>query len=201
MTREEMLRALAEAQEREKKLAACSGLTPSRPPRRRSATAPSRSRVAPRWCRCCAAASSRLTRWSSCGTSFRVASRGRGWRGDDARGARGRPADPAGAAGSMRARGLAAAPLDGHDRRQPAPGDALLVLATEVPVLPARRLGVPRPAGRDREHAIFGNERCASAHPSDPAAALLALGPRCARTAASCRSPSSTSCRPRTTAR
>jgi len=30
-------------------------------------------------------------------------------------------------------------------------------------------------AGEHREHAIFGNERCASAHPSDPAAALLAL--------------------------
>jgi xanthine dehydrogenase YagS FAD-binding subunit len=30
--------------------------------------------------------------------------------------------------------------------------------------------------GQHREHAIFGNERCASAHPSDPAAALLALG-------------------------
>jgi xanthine dehydrogenase YagS FAD-binding subunit len=29
--------------------------------------------------------------------------------------------------------------------------------------------------GAHREHAIFGNERCASAHPSDPAAALLAL--------------------------
>ena len=33
-------------------------------------------------------------------------------------------------------------------------------------------------AGAHREHAIFGNERCASAHPSDPAAALLALGAR-----------------------
>jgi xanthine dehydrogenase YagS FAD-binding subunit len=33
-------------------------------------------------------------------------------------------------------------------------------------------------AGQHREHAIFGNERCASAHPSDPAAALLALGAR-----------------------
>ena len=31
-------------------------------------------------------------------------------------------------------------------------------------------------AGEHREHAIFGNDRCASAHPSDPAAALLALG-------------------------
>jgi xanthine dehydrogenase YagS FAD-binding subunit len=30
--------------------------------------------------------------------------------------------------------------------------------------------------GAHREHAIFGNERCASAHPSDPAAVLLALG-------------------------
>ena len=33
-------------------------------------------------------------------------------------------------------------------------------------------------AGEHREHAVFGNERCASAHPSDPAAALLALGAR-----------------------
>jgi xanthine dehydrogenase YagS FAD-binding subunit len=30
--------------------------------------------------------------------------------------------------------------------------------------------------GAQREHAIFGNEQCASAHPSDVAAALLALG-------------------------
>jgi xanthine dehydrogenase YagS FAD-binding subunit len=30
--------------------------------------------------------------------------------------------------------------------------------------------------GAHREHAIFGNDRCASAHPSDIAAALLALG-------------------------
>lgn len=32
--------------------------------------------------------------------------------------------------------------------------------------------------GAHREHAVFGNERCASAHPSDPAAALLALAAR-----------------------
>jgi xanthine dehydrogenase YagS FAD-binding subunit len=32
--------------------------------------------------------------------------------------------------------------------------------------------------GQHREHAFFGNEFCASAHPSDPAAALLALGAR-----------------------
>jgi xanthine dehydrogenase YagS FAD-binding subunit len=30
-------------------------------------------------------------------------------------------------------------------------------------------------AGEHREHAVFANEPCASAHPSDPAAALLAL--------------------------
>lgn len=33
-------------------------------------------------------------------------------------------------------------------------------------------------AGEHREHAVFGNDRCASAHPSDPAAALLALAAR-----------------------
>ena len=32
--------------------------------------------------------------------------------------------------------------------------------------------------GQHREHAIFGNDFCASAHLSDPAAALLALGAR-----------------------
>jgi xanthine dehydrogenase YagS FAD-binding subunit len=31
-------------------------------------------------------------------------------------------------------------------------------------------------AGEHREHAIFGNDYCASAHPSDVAAALIALG-------------------------
>jgi xanthine dehydrogenase YagS FAD-binding subunit len=30
--------------------------------------------------------------------------------------------------------------------------------------------------GQHREHAIFANDFCASAHPSDPAAALIALG-------------------------
>ena len=30
--------------------------------------------------------------------------------------------------------------------------------------------------GEHREHAIFGNDRCASGHPSDPGAALVALG-------------------------
>ena len=47
----------------------------------------------------------------------------------DARRARGRSADPGGAARGLPARRLAAAPQHGHDRRQPAPGDAVLVLA------------------------------------------------------------------------
>jgi xanthine dehydrogenase YagS FAD-binding subunit len=38
-------------------------------------------------------------------------------------------------------------------------------------------------AGQHREHAIFANARCASAHPSDPAAALLALGAQLRTTA------------------
>jgi xanthine dehydrogenase YagS FAD-binding subunit len=38
-------------------------------------------------------------------------------------------------------------------------------------------------AGEHREHAIFGNERCTSAHPSDIAAALLALDARVRTTA------------------
>jgi xanthine dehydrogenase YagS FAD-binding subunit len=44
---------------------------------------------------------------------------------------------------------------------------------------PCRLHGGDRCLARDgehREHAIFGNSFCASAHPSDPSAALLALG-------------------------
>ena len=55
--------------------------------------------------------------------------------------------------------------------------------------------------GEHREHAIFANDFCASAHPSDVAAALLALDARLRRPRASSRSRSSTACRPRTTAR
>ena len=46
--------------------------------------------------------------------------------------------------------------------------------------------------GQHREHAFFGNELCASAHPSDPAAALLALGATIRQTGESFRSPSCT---------
>jgi len=44
--------------------------------------------------------------------------------------------------------GVATAALNGDDRRQPPPGHALLVLAAEVPVLPPRRLDLPRARGR-----------------------------------------------------
>ena len=54
--------------------------------------------------------------------------------------------------------------------------------------------------GEHREHAIFANDFCASAHPSDVAAALLALDATLAPTGASCLWQSSTGCRPRTTA-
>ena len=78
--------------------------------------------------------------------------------------------------GGVPPRRVAAAPEHGHDRRQPAAGDALLVLAAP---LPCRLHGGERCFAREgehREHAIFANDFCASAHPSDPAAALVALG-------------------------
>ena len=68
-------------------------------------------------------------------------------RGHDARRARGRSAGPGRAARGLPAVGLAAAPRGRHDRRQPPAGDPLLVLAAEVPVLPARRRPLPREGG------------------------------------------------------
>ena len=76
VTREEMLRALAEAREREK-ACSCSSLSRSTPPRRRSATARSRSRAGPSSCRCCARVSWRRTRWSTSAASSREACRAR----------------------------------------------------------------------------------------------------------------------------
>ena len=65
----------------------------------------------------------------------------------DARGARGRSADPGGAARGVPARRLASAPQHGHDRRQPPAGHTLLVLAPRLPLLPARRRPLPREGG------------------------------------------------------
>ena len=82
------------------------------------------------------------------GAAFRAAIDGTDdRRGHDARRARGRSADPGRAARGLPARRLAAAPQHGHDRRQPPAGDALLVLAAEVPVLPPRRRPLPREGG------------------------------------------------------
>ena len=66
----------------------------------------------------------------------------------DARRARGRPGDPGGAARGVPPLRVAAAARDRNDRRQPAAGDALLVLAPQVPVPPARRRPLPRARGR-----------------------------------------------------
>ena len=66
----------------------------------------------------------------------------------DARRARGRARDPGRAPRGVPARGLAAAAQHGLARRQPAPGDALLVLAARLPMPPPRRRPLPRPRGR-----------------------------------------------------
>ena len=60
-------------------------------------------------------------------------------RGHDPRRARGERRDPGGAARGLPARRVAAAPLDGHGRRQPAPVDPLLVLEGRLRLPAARR--------------------------------------------------------------
>ena len=56
--------------------------------------------------------------------------------------------DPGRAPRGLPPRRVAAAPQHGLGRRQPAPVDALLVLAARVPVPPARRRPLPRARGR-----------------------------------------------------
>ena len=119
-----------------------------------------------------------------------------------ARRARSRSADPGGAPGGLPPRRLAAAPQHGHDRRQPAPGDALLVLAARLPLLPARRRPLPR-EGRAAPRARVLRQRALRL-----GAPLRSRPPPCSPsergsgpTAASSSSPSSTGCRPTTTAR
>ena len=55
--------------------------------------------------------------------------------------------------------------------------------------------------GVHREHAVFANEPCASAHPSDPPPPCWRWTLRCEQTDASCRSRTSTAFRRMTTAR
>ena len=123
-------------------------------------------------------------------------------RGDDAGRARGRRRHPRRAARGRAPRRLAAAPEHGHRRRQPAPVDALLVLAARS--MPCRLHGgdtLPR-GGRRAPRARDLRQRLlrvgAPVRPRGGAASRSAR--RCGRTGASCRSPSSTACRPRTTA-
>ena len=182
ITREEILRALREAEAAKRKEPRCSwcGLARSRRRSPRSATAASRSPAGRSSCRCCATGSSRPTGSS---TSRDVVPRGisGGTIGAGATLAEleADPADPGRAARGVPARRLAAAPQHGHDRRQPAPGDALLVLAARLPLLPARRRPLPSPARASTASTpSSATSLCASAHPSDPAAALLALGAR-----------------------
>ena len=192
----------------------CFGLSRSRRPSLRSETV--RSRLARRHRpRAAAARPDRRprTRSSSCGapsragyigvhlhvhrsyTAITIGSR------HDARRARGRPRDPGGASRGLPPLGLAAAPRDGHDRRQPASGDPLLVLAAQVPVLPPRRRPLPREGGAAPRARVLrqrplrvgapvrsgrGAPRARRPHPHRPARAR----PRGA----------STACRPTTTA-
>ena len=184
ITREEMLRALREARRAAASAGAswsCSGLSPPRPRRRRSATAPWRSRAGRSSYRCSATASSQAD--TLVDASRRRPARGR----RNARSARARrwPSSRPIRRSRRRlreallARGFAPAAVDEHARRQPAAGDAVLVLAAQVSLLSARRRQLPR---RGRASTVStrssATTRCASAHPSDPAAALLALGAR-----------------------
>ena len=120
----------------------------------------------------------------------------------DAGGARGLVGDPGGAARGVPAGRVAAAPEHGHDRRQPAPGDALLVLAAQVPLPAARRRHLPRargPAPRARllRRTTSAPRRTRPTRPRRCSRSTRASAP----TGASSSSPSSTACRPRTTAR
>ena len=201
VTREEMLRALAEAREREKKLASSSSLSRSRTrrgARQRLGRARRRDRA-------------------------RAAAALRARRGGDAVDVRG--VVPRGVHGTTIGAGTTLAELEADPEIPEALREACSLAASPQlrsmgtiggNLLQATRCWYWRlkypcflhggstchaREGAHREHAIFGNERCASAHPSDPAAALLALGHDAAhRPRASCRSPTSTACRPRTTA-
>ena len=176
ITREEMLRALAEARERTREPWSSCGRLASR---RSTWRATGRSSPAgPRSCRCCA------TAWSTadalvdiCGA--RAARRSTGTRigaGDDARRARGDAEIPAALREACR---LAASP----QLRNMGTLAGNLLQSTRCWYwrlgFPCRLHGGDTCHARDgehREHAIFANDFCASAHPSDLAAALLALG-------------------------
>ena len=121
---------------------------------------------------------------------------------NDARRARGRSRDPRGAARGVPPVGVAATPRGRHDRREPAAGDPLLVLAPQVSVPAPRRRPLPRARGRAprardlRERllrvgaSVRSGRRAARARHDRP------HGPARAAARGSC-----TGCRRRTTAR
>ena len=176
ITREEMLKALREARERAGRTWSSCGRLASTSSTLASTAC--RSRAAPRSCRCCATGCSRPTRSSTCSTCCRAGSTARG----SARRTTLAELEASDAIPDVAARGraprrVAAAAEHGHGRRQPAPGDALLVLAAEDAVPPPRRRhAASRPTASTASTRSSRNDFCASAHPSDLAAALVALG-------------------------
>ena len=104
-------------------------------------------------------------------------------------------ADPRGAPRGVSPRGLAAAAQHGLDRRQPAPGDPLLVLAAQVPVPAARWRPLPRPRGRAPRARDLRQRLLRLGSPFRSRGGLArARGDASAPTGASSRSPSSTAC-------
>ena len=176
-----MLQALREARERRTR---CSwfGLARSRSSRRSAANRRPGARRRHR-ARAAAARRARRTRIGSCRsrTSCRGASgERRSARARRSRSSRHDTTDPGGAARGVPARGLAAASDMGTIGGNLLQSTRCWYWRLQFPcrlhggdVCHAR-------AGQHREHAIFANDFCASAHPSDPAAALLALGARAA---------------------
>ena len=203
ITREEMLRALREARERER---ACSysGLKPSRRgsrcARERHRRARRRHRARPAATRDGSSSAETLVDLSRRRPARRATGRA------SARAPRSAeleadPRDPGGAAGGLPPRLLAAAPRDGDDRRQPPPGDALLVLAAEVPVLPARRRCLPRTRGRAPRARDLRATSAARRPPVRPGGrAARARRDTSLTDGASSRSRSCTGCPPTTTA-
>ena len=106
--------------------------------------------------------------------NLRGANRG----GNDPRRARSRSAGAASTTGGLRLGGLAPVEVDGDDRRQPAAGDPLLVLAAPVPRAISTAGTGASPRGRAPRACNVRNGRARPRIPRDPAAALLALGAR-----------------------
>ena len=199
ISREEMLRALREARERTEKR-----LQLQRPESPEAATAPRqrsrwRSRAAP-------SSSAHARRPRPRGHAGRVATSCHA-------GSTGRASGPGQRSPSSRStprsprrceRPVPSPPrrssAHGHDRRQPPPGDALLVLAPRLPVLPARRRPLPRPRGRaPRARRLRQRPLRLRAPVGSSAATLLALGATVRTTRRELPLADSTGCRPTTT--